>query len=117
MRGCGLTERAAPDICSCFSANTFLAPVGLKAKPQEEAATVAAVSRSEDAADSNMHLYVFDVETLQMHLSDRGLPWGHLLYLFPAIVSGHFDSAYLKNASLIALYDPFCSWKHVFSLS
>lgn len=32
---------------------------GSKAKPQEEAATVAAVSRSEDAADSNMHLYVY----------------------------------------------------------
>lgn len=38
-----------------FSGYRFLAPVGLKAKPQEEAATVAAVSRSEDAADSNMY--------------------------------------------------------------
>lgn len=29
--------------------------MGVKTKPQEEAATVAAVSRSEDAADSNMY--------------------------------------------------------------
>lgn len=75
------TEIVSDNVCvsqvsAAASQATFLVPVGLNAKPQAEAATVAAVSRSEDAADANRvgvqlgFLTCYNKQMLKLNVAD-----------------------------------------------